>query len=346
MTINHAISVSASGDTINVAAGTYREDVVVNQSVTLAGAGAGSTTIEPATSVPNCGGDSLCGTNIILIQANNVTIHDFTLNGDNTMHASGVTVGGADIDALNGIIMDWHSATYDNLVVHDATIQNVFLNGIEVANQNEGDVFHFNLHDLTVQNVRGDANQSTGLFNYEGTGTFQNNQISNTVNAISSNHSTGTQFLHNTITSSNNGVHADNSGADGDGNALVGSIADLLQNNIVSACVTDGFGVYVFDPALAPTVDSNTVTGCAVGVAVFGQQGVVTVPFTNNTVDGTGAAHSAQDGITEIVGAYVTTSIGQFGSSNVNASFTGNLSKTTKVAFSCSKRPGSRSPPP
>lgn len=44
-TINKAIENAAIGDTINVAAGTYNEDVVVNKDVTITGAGAGTTTI-------------------------------------------------------------------------------------------------------------------------------------------------------------------------------------------------------------------------------------------------------------------------------------------------------------
>ena len=40
LTVNHAISLSADGDTVNVAAGTYAENVVVNKSLTLRGANA------------------------------------------------------------------------------------------------------------------------------------------------------------------------------------------------------------------------------------------------------------------------------------------------------------------
>src|SRR6185503_5928669 len=81
-TIQAAINAASAGDTISIGAGTSTENVVVNQSVTLQGAGAGATIILPATSSPNPCGDSLCNgaaSSVILVQATNVTITGLTV---------------------------------------------------------------------------------------------------------------------------------------------------------------------------------------------------------------------------------------------------------------------------
>ena len=95
-TIQHGIDVACVGETVNVAAGTYTENVIVNKTVTVQGAGEGSTTVYPLSNAPNCGGlcsnpsagGSLCAgsSNIFLVQANSVTLAGMTLDGDNPEH--------------------------------------------------------------------------------------------------------------------------------------------------------------------------------------------------------------------------------------------------------------------
>ena len=68
-TINAAVSAASSGDTINVAAGTYSEYVVINKSVSLIGAGPHLTIID-ATGEPNA---------IYVSQASGVVVTGFSL---------------------------------------------------------------------------------------------------------------------------------------------------------------------------------------------------------------------------------------------------------------------------
>ena len=104
--IQSAINAAQPGATITIGKGNYEENVVVNKPVTLRGAGP-TTVIYPKVSKPVCSPGTLCGgeaSNIILVEASNVTIAKLRLEGDNPNLTSGVVVGGADIDARNGII--------------------------------------------------------------------------------------------------------------------------------------------------------------------------------------------------------------------------------------------------
>src|SRR5262249_4385431 len=79
---------------------------------------------------------------------------------------------------------------------------------------------------------------------------------------------------------------------------------------------------FVFVPYVSPTVDSNTVRNCAVGLGAYG--GAVAgqgATFSNNTVDGGGAKTSDPNGT---YGAYVTTDQQGFGSGDVTATLTHN----------------------
>ena len=305
-TIQGGVNQVSVGGTVQVAAGTYNENVTITKELTLAGAGETTTIVRPAVSNPNCGGaggGSLCagGSNIILVQADNVTIHDIGLNGDNPALPSGAPlIGGADIDARNGIITNHALGVYQNLVVHHTTVKNIYLRGIYASSGGS-----FNFHHDTVQNVQGNTS-SIGMFNFGGAGAFTNNNVSNTNDGIASNHSSGTQFLNNTVTNSGSGVHTDNAG---DG----GGVADLIKDNIVT---NSTYGVWVFVPYIAPTLQTNTITNVDVGLAAFGQGAAVTTNFIGNIVDGQNKPGST--------GAYVTTDQLGFGFGDSSASFTGN----------------------
>lgn len=322
-TIQHSVDTACPGDTIHIAGGTYTENVAVTKALTLAGAGAATTTVRPALSAPNpCVGSSLCGgtaSNIILVQASDVTIQGLTLDGDNTSLTSGVVRGGADVDARNGIIVDFTLGTFDNLVVHDVTVRNIYLRGVYASS---GGTFDF--HDNTIQNVQGE-DASIAMFNFGGSGIMARNTVSGANDAVSSNHSRGVQFLDNVITASASGVHTDNAG---DG----GGTADILQGNTVTNCTPNGYGVWVFVPYLAPTVQGNSVTNCAVGLAAFGTGAAVTTVFTDNVVNGASLAGST--------GVLVTTDQVGFGSGNVSTSFTGNTITGNTVGVDVEQQAG------
>lgn len=77
-TIQAAINKASPGDTINVAAGTYNEQVQVNKTLTLKGAQAG---VNARTRVPGTESiiDHVCGP--VQILADNVVLDGFTVQG-------------------------------------------------------------------------------------------------------------------------------------------------------------------------------------------------------------------------------------------------------------------------
>lgn len=309
--IQPALEAAQPGATVTVGPGSYYENLTVTKPVTLKGSG-DLTVLYPSVSRPVCTGGSLCGgeaSNMILVQANNVTIANMTLRGNNPGLTSGVVVGGEDIDARNGIITNHLLGTFNNLTVSKVKIVGVYLRGIYASS---GGTFNFN-HD-TVENVQAEE-ASIAMFDFGGSGQFTSNTVVSANDAISANWSTGTQFVGNTITKSGSGVHTDNNGGSG------GS-ADLIKGNKVSECKTNGYGVFVFVPYVSATVEGNSVKGCSVGLAAYGGAVAGQGPtFTANKADGTGAGTTG-GGAT--YGAYLTTDQLGYEYGNLKATLTGN----------------------
>jgi hypothetical protein len=308
-TIQGGVNAVTAGGTVIVNDGSYIENVTIPKALTLTGAGAATVFLKPAVSNPNCGGGgggSLCagGSNLMLVQADNVTISGLTLDGDNPSLTSAENVGGANIDARNGIITNHLLATYDNLEVHHTTVKNIFLRGIYASSGGA-----FNFHDNTVQNVQANAG-SIGMFNYAGAGAYTNNNVSACNDGISSNHSRGTTYTGNTVTTSASGIHTDNAGDSG-------GASDTISGNTVTNSSLNGFGIWTFVPALPVTVSNNAVTNVDVGLAAAGGVSTpVATTFTGNTVDGQNKANST--------GVYLTTDQFGFGQGNNLVEFHGN----------------------
>ncbi|MBN1221348.1 MAG: DUF11 domain-containing protein [Anaerolineae bacterium] len=323
VTIQNAVDAAdtLNGHTLLATTGTYTENVVITKEITLTGEGPGNTIIYPALINPDCrfgGAGSICNggspqaSNVILVEANNVTIYNLTVDGNNPALTSGVLSNGVDVEARNGILPNYLLGIFDNLEVYSTTIRNIYLRGLYAASGGT-----FNFHHNTVQNVQGEV-QSIAIMNWNGVGTIAYNQVSDANDGIVANHSRGTQFLYNVVTNSSSGVHTDNAGDSG------GS-ADLLEGNVVSNCQPNGYGVWTFVPRIAPTVRQNQVDNCAVGLAVSGASAITTATtlFVNNIVTGTAGS----------VGAYVTTDGFGWGPGSVTASFMGNTVTGNDTGF-------------
>jgi hypothetical protein len=96
----------------------------------------------------------------------------------------------------------------------------------------------------------------------------------------------------------------------------------VIKGNKISACKSNGYGIFVFVPYVSATVEGNTVKGCYIGLAAFG--GAVSgqgPTFAGNRIDGAGAVTTDPAGS---YGAYVTTDQLGFAFGDVTASLTGN----------------------
>lgn len=308
-----------NGHTIDISAGTYAENVVVNKSLTLKGAGQTNTTIVPAMTGLYCGGASLCpgSSNVILVQANDVTIHDLTVDGDNPALTSGVVVGGADLDARNGIITNHTAGVFNNLEINNVTVRNIYLRGIYASSGGS-----FNFHDNTVANVKAEY-ASIGMFNFGGSGEFTNNNVSDCNDAIASNWSRGTVYAGNSVSNSGSGIHTDNN---------TGGTADIIQNNTVSNSPANGYGIFVFAPYRDVIVENNTITNVEVGLTCAGSYATVTPVFRNNTVNAYNKANS--------IGVYSTTEIWGYTSGNQQVIFTNNFIMNNVKGFLLASQAG------
>ena len=97
-TIQHAVDVSAAGDTINVAAGTYNESVTIGIPLTVNGPNAGTSALGargPEATVTSP------ATTFNLTNGQNVTIDGFTISGDFGVYPNTSTTG---LSILNNII--------------------------------------------------------------------------------------------------------------------------------------------------------------------------------------------------------------------------------------------------
>jgi hypothetical protein len=219
------------------APGYYAENLVIARPATLYGLDRDIVVVVPDISAPNpCTGSTLCGgaaSTIILVQADNVTIRDLTLDGNNPTRTSGIVRGDVDLDARNGIVVNNGAGTFNGLEVRDCTVRNIYLRGVNATTGGT-----FSLHDNIVTNVQGDY-YSIGIFAYGGPGTMASNTVSYCNDAVSANHSKGIQFLNNTVSHSASGIHTDNSG---DG----GGVADLIKGNTVTDGTAGGYGIWTF----------------------------------------------------------------------------------------------------
>ncbi len=291
-----------AGWTIYIDPGTFDENVTVNKSVTLQGSGAGVTIIRPGASSTldlGCGAGS-CASNtntILYITADNVTILDLTVDGDNTLINSGTVVNGADLNARNGI----YGNAVDNLTIEDTTVQNIYLRGIQASNSN-----NFVINNNTIGNVDG-SSASIAIFNWSSSGSITNNQVTQVNDGIAANYSQGMQVLNNTVSDMNTGIHTDNSGG-----------ADVIDGNAIWSGRANSYGIFVFAPYEPISVTNNSIFDVAVGLTLAGNgwgDSLNTVTFSDNQV-GVSAGG---------IGAYVTTDVWGYFSSDVSAVFNDNI---------------------
>ncbi|MCB8983273.1 MAG: right-handed parallel beta-helix repeat-containing protein [Ardenticatenaceae bacterium] len=135
--IKPALSAASPGDTINVASGTYVEDLVIDKAITLLGPNASinpntgtrvaEAVIHPEISEPD---PAVCEV-MVYIEVSDVTIKGFTFDGDNPDLTSSVIIDGADVDACE-ILAGYEGM--GNIVVENNILKHSTYSGIDFYN--------------------------------------------------------------------------------------------------------------------------------------------------------------------------------------------------------------------
>jgi hypothetical protein len=287
-TVQYAIDNSASGDIINVAAGTYVEDLSIPASKTnleLAGAGIGLTTIKGVQHVP-ASSSPLAMPNIEVL-GSGAKIHGFTIEGPDYaagFYASGMVIGGSNVEVNGNAFKVPNSSAADFSEVSQ---------GIQTyrdGNNGAGDLSGLSIHNNTFTSLGVGAYGYEGIFinhtlTTAGTVTISNNQFTgNVVRGIT------TERSKTTI--SNNSIVTDNLIANAFqginvkdyGNPAIRPQSDVaVTGNVVKGSASgNGFSIGVRIGAATQvlssiSVQNNVVQMNAVGINVVASAGGVVV---------------------------------------------------------------------
>ncbi|MCR9063534.1 MAG: right-handed parallel beta-helix repeat-containing protein [Cytophagales bacterium] len=254
VTIQAAINdvLTVNGNTIEVASGTYTENVVVNKSLTINGPNAGispntGTRTDEAIVVPATVGSDA----IFIIEASDVTINGFKLDGDNTNLTSGwLGTNGADIDTYDGVVYfdAANSLVVNKLIFENNIVQNIQYFGVDLfgwGNYNNPSTTGHRISDNLFKDL-GTYDASNGYDKWGGGVLLYNDNYANVVNNTMDN-------VRNGIQTGN--FHDANPGA---------PIYQLIENNTIK---TRRLGIFFnlhTGASVAPmTVSNNTITAIA-----------------------------------------------------------------------------------
>lgn len=277
-TIQGAINAAVAGDTINVAAGTYPEQLTINKNLTLTGANSSTTLVQaPTTTVV----DSLGLRNVIEVAGGaQVTVTNLGINNSLAAACSGVDYGifvggGATLTVNHSAVTDcqnWGSiragANYLNQVGHLVadrnTISGYQKGGIVVDGAGSTGT-------ITGNTITGagpsNGNAQNGIQISRGaTGSVNGNTVSNNY------------WTNASGNPSDNDPTTNPSNADGAAGILLyqaGSGISVSQNILTG----NQYGIWSVETAGSVTINGNSVTGAAdstyakvIGIAVWNSQ--------------------------------------------------------------------------
>jgi len=294
-TIGHAISRTASGDAVLVAAATYKENLTVGHSLTIAGAGPGTTIIDGggvATVVTVSNANARVGLSYFTIRNGRggiynsgiLTINRCTISGNSATGGGGIfnhgtltvsdsTVSGNSargMPGLGGGIANLGTATINGSTITGNTVSGVFGAGFGGGIGNNGG-------NLAVNNSTLTGNTATawggGIGNESGNLTINNSTISG------NKESSGGVANYSGVVILQNSIVANNSGGDCYNRTAISSHGYNLSGD--ATCDFDGAGdLNGIDPKLgtlgyyggptqtipllsgSPAIDAGNPSGC------------------------------------------------------------------------------------
>ena len=312
-TIQEAINIVVVGGTVNVAAGTYIEDLTIDATKTnleLVGAGASTTTIKGVQELdwPN-------HAPAISVLASGVNIHGFTIESPDysrttgNPHSSGITVGAADVEIYEntfsatddgtGNSLGWTTLieTYgawaedvSGLYIHD----NTFTSDTGIDKGSEGIYINYNSDNPTPS---GTVTIETNVFEgqlFRGI-TSERSKTTITGNTIGSSYSPAVTFnaalrgIDISSPAANLNPNHDTVSITGDNTVTgfwqgikIGGTNNTLTNFVITqnTLQSNDAGIRVYSSANGVSINENTMTGNTVGVQ--NDDVVNTLDATNN----------------------------------------------------------------
>ncbi|QDT78380.1 hypothetical protein Mal35_18290 [Gimesia maris] len=301
--IQEAIDLATSGATINIAAGTYAEDVLVNTSVIIQGANAGiAAGVDPGVRGPESeltGGFSLFANDVVVDGLKIVEGTGPAGVGDKTaVFMTAGTTGhtiennilvGPGIGVASRAVLSTFNGNNDNITIQNNEIYNWF-GGIFNQGNTNVDIFGNNIHDMFagvsndfVADVRIEGNAFSNLV--EGVGVFNN--ISNGIPDVAAhNNSFDSSTLTNPI------AHYGGDTVDASGNWWGSTDATTIANSMMSNGVDGNVSKIDFTSFLNDGADT------VVGLAGFqGNFSVVNVTTLGEQTGLTGRIQEAIDSV-------------------------------------------------
>jgi hypothetical protein len=285
-TIQAAVTSATAGDTIQVCAGTYKENVTINKSLTLNGANAGiaGNAVRGAESIILTNGNQL---NVVTVTAANVIIDGFTVDGDDPL-VTGVTLfSGDDTNVQHGIRV---SAAFGGQTVRNNIIRRVSIGWRGDSGLAGGSLITANWFD------------SIGNFDFGYAVNFRNDVYGDVTNNLMTRVWTGIHTSqHNAAggpaswTVSGNEIHSYASGLDYWNHFGSATPLTFTNNQITAepAAVANNFGILIvtINDSINPVFTGNTITGTDYGVGITNSSTANTVTFDGtNTVSDAGVA--------------------------------------------------------
>ena len=224
-TIQDAIDAASSGDTIEVADGSYTEDLVITtDNLELVGADKTTTTIKGVANVPILSWP--LGVPNIEILANGVKIHGFTIEGPDRVedtYSSGIILDGTNIEIYDNNFVTTEAANTDELA-HAITTYSKEVIGFETA-----DVSGLNIHDNTFTGSGAVGVEAIYINPHTGSGTI----------TIDNNEFSGSIFV---------GVTAESGNVD-------------VTNNIINSDILGWYGIRFMDSTYAGNYENILISG-------------------------------------------------------------------------------------
>jgi len=265
--IQDGINGVAAGGTVHVLAGTYNENVDVNKSVTLVGAGASSTTVQAAASSDN----------VFDVTSNNVTIDGFTVQG-----ATGSDIAGIRNHCRDGGRFEHNAVTGNFYGIAIVNSSNVTTAANEVYdNDAEGIYLESNCTNCVIDgNIVHDNDMMIypGILLHYGSGNqVKNNEVYNEAIGIGLLASDDNTILHNSIHDNGHGIYIDS------GTVETSDNNKILGNSIVNNNETEDSGIHLTSGATGTVIHFNNIEGNS---STPGSHGIYN-ENTSETVDAT-----------------------------------------------------------